>query len=136
MKSLILVVLFAVCSGASAATLSCNFISSNSELDNAFLTDVTAEFNCAGIRKQFIGSNNFVSCKPQFTLIEFVEQLTPGEAVQFITLNQRVTSIDGSRQNVTMVRSAVSASGRILEPQTIIQHNRPVVCDPTQIQVI
>ncbi len=120
---------------AQADNLACKYISSQAESANGFLTAFSAQFNCNGTLKQFIGDNVFVSCKPQFVLSEFIKKLTPGEAVKFEVSQNRVSSIDGSSQFETMVRRAVSASGKTLEPQTIIQHGMPVVCDPTQIEV-
>lgn len=127
--------LLALSLGAKAETLSCNFLSSKGQLTNGFLTNLTAEFNCNGTPTQFIGDNIYVSCKPQFVLSKFTETLSLGEVVEFNVSNFQVSSIDGSSKTVTMVRGAVSASGKILEPQTIIQHGKLVKCNPTQVEV-
>ncbi len=133
MKQLATVLLMMVSLIAKAERLSCTYISSRSELSGGFLTDVTAEFNCNGKIVQFIGSNIYVSCKPQFVLLKFTESLLPGELVEFNVANFRVSTIDGAFHYVDMVRNAFSESGKILEPQTIIQHGKPIKCDPTQI---
>ncbi len=135
MGKLAIILLSIASLAANAKTLSCNYISSEMETEEGFLTNVTAKFNCGGVLTEFVGDNIYVSCKPQFALSEFTENLVRGEAVRFNTSVQTVSSIDGSRRQVTMVRSAVSGSGTILEPQTIIQHGKPVLCDPTQIEV-
>jgi len=129
------ILFFVLSLSAKADTLSCIYLSSKGQLTNGFLTNLTAEFNCNGIPTKFIGDNVYVSCKPQFVLSKFTDTLSQEEAVEFNVSNYQVSSIDGSSKTVIMVNSAISASGKILEPQTIIQHGKSFKCDPTQVQV-
>ena len=134
-KRIAAIILIVTTIEANAETLSCNFISGKGDAEQNFLSYFAAEFNCGGSLTQFVGDNMFVSCKPQFVLSKFAKELSAGEQVTFEVVDQRVSSIDGSSRVVTMVRSAVSASGKVLKPQTITQHGKPVICDPTQIEV-
>ena len=134
-KRLAAIILIVTSIEANAETLSCNFVSGKGETEQNFLSHFAAEFNCGGSLTQFVGDNIYVSCKPQFVLAKFAAKLSVGEKVTFEIADQRVSSIDGSSRIVAMVRSAVSASGKVLKPQTIIQHGKPVKCDPTQIVV-
>jgi hypothetical protein len=128
--------LLALSFGLKAETLSCTYLSSNKvQLDNGFLINVTAKFDCNGVLTEFVGDNQFVSCKPQFVLSKFTEILLPGEAVEFNVANQNVSTNDGSSQTMAMVKNALSETGKVLEPQTIVVRGKPFVCDSTQIIV-
>lgn len=135
MKQIIALLLVTVSFGVNAETLSCKYVSSKSELTNGFLTTTTAIFNCNGKNTNFIGDNIYVSCKPQFVLASFTKKLAMGEFVKFNVSQNQTSGIDGSRTEVTMVNQAISASGKTLKPQTIINHGKSVLCDPTQIVV-
>lgn len=135
MKNVILTILLAASFGAKAETLSCKYLSRQAQVTDGFLMNLTAKFDCGGTITQFIGDNSYVSCKPQFALSKFTKKLAVGEQVSFDVANYTISTIDGGSQTIMMVRKAVSASGKILKPQTIIQHGSPVLCDPTQIEV-
>ena len=135
MKHSIALLLFLAGFAAKAEKMTCKYVSSEREITDGFLTDLTARFICNDKPVDFIGNNIFSSCKPQFVLSKFTDSLAPGESVNFTVQTYRVSGIDGSSRDSLMVRNARSKSGKILEPQTIIQHGKPVKCDPTQIEV-
>ena len=135
MKQSIALLLIMAGLGANAESMNCKYISSEREITDGFLTELTAKFVCNSKPVEFIGSNNYVSCKPQFVLSKFTGSLKPDESVVFTVDTYPVSDIDGSTRDVVMVKNAKSASGKRLLPQTIIQHGKPVKCDPTQIEV-
>ncbi len=120
---------------AQAESLSCKYISNDRQYEEGFLFGVSVQLLCDGKGVELIADNRYVSCKPQFTLANFIDHLKFGERIKLEVTDSTISDVGGGHSSVTFVTKARSESGQILRPQILKQKGKSVKCNTTQIEV-